>query len=83
MKLYLALTAILFSGMAFSQQYSKVKIYADHDGLETLTHLGLAVDHGVHKKNIFVISDFSQEEIELLTPNGFDYEILIDDVKAY
>ena len=83
MKLYLSLIAVLFSGIAFSQQYSKVKIYSDHDGLETLTQLGLAVDHGVHKKNIFVISDFSQEEIELLTPNGFDYEILIDNVKVF
>ena len=83
MKLYLSLIAVLFSGIAFSQQYSKVKIYSDHDGLETLTQLGLAVDHGVHKKNIFVISDFSQEEIELLAPNGFDYEILIDNVKVF
>ena len=83
MKLYISLIALLFSGIAFSQQYSKVKIYADHDGLETLTELGLAVDHGKHKKDIFIISDFSQDEIDLLAPNGFTYEILIEDVKAY
>ena len=83
MKLYLALAALLFSGISHSQNYSKVKIYADYEGLGTLTELGLAVDHGIYKENTFIISDFSDVEIQLLIENGFQYEILIEDVKTY
>jgi len=83
MKLYLTLLAFLFTGMTFSQQYSKVKIYTDNEGLSTLSELGLAVDHGIHKSNTFIISDFSLGEIQRLDDNGFSYEVLIDDVKSY
>lgn len=83
MKIKLTFLAILFTGIALSQNYSKVKIYTDYEGLETLTQLGLAVDHGVRKNNTFIISDFSEHEIQLLDDNGFNYEILIQDTKTY
>jgi hypothetical protein len=85
MKLFSTLIAII--GLSFfsaaQQKYSKVKILTDSHGLEQLASLGVAVDHGISKKNTFFISDFSEHEIEIMQANGFNYEIIIDDVKAY
>ena len=83
MKFYLIVVAFLFSGMGFSQSYSKVKIILDNNGLEELSELGIPVDHGIHKSGYFFISDFSENEIQRIADNGFDYEILVDDVKSY
>lgn len=80
-------TLIAIIGLSFfsvaQQKYSKVKILTDSQGLEQLAQLGVAVDHGIAKKNTFFISDFSDYEISIMETNGFQYEILIDDVKAY
>ena len=85
MKLLITLIAIiglsLFS--TAQQKYSKVKILTDSHGLAQLASLGVAVDHGTSKKNTFFISDFSEYEIGIMEANGFNYEILVDDVKAY
>lgn len=78
--------AILFvfaSFFSLSQDYSRAKIYTDAHGLETLSQLGVAVDHGTYKQNTFFISDFSQEELNTMLNAGFEVEILIEDVKAY
>ena len=83
MKLIISLVAVLFANLAFSQQYSKVKIYADNAGMQKLAELGVPVDHGTHKLNTFIISDFSTEEIQLIHASGYPYEVLIDDVKKY
>ncbi len=83
MKLLLS-TLMLFSvHMLFAQNYSKVKIYTDHEGLQKLAELGVGVDHGESKQNTFFISDFSEEEIEIIATQGYMFEILIDDVKTY
>lgn len=85
MKKLSALLAILcIVGTSLAQQrYSKVKIFTDSEGLERLAGFGVAVDHGISKKNTFFISDFSEADIAIMEANGFQYEILIDDVKAY
>ena len=87
MKMKKTLTLIagmLLGGFSFAQMnYSKVKIYADSDGLQQLAEMGVAVDHGTFKKNTFIISDFSSDEIEIIKSTGFEYEVLIDDVQAY
>ena len=78
------LTFLLFTGIVFSQeQYSRARIWTDHAGLQELTDLGLAVDHGTIKHNTFVISDFSATSIEKAKAAGFQVDILIEDVKAY
>lgn len=85
MKLFATLLAVIgLSAFSFAQEkYSKVKIFADADGLSQLASLGVAVDHGHSKLNTFFISDFSETEIEIMLTNGFTIEILVDDVKAY
>jgi len=66
-----------------AQKYSKVKIYADAEALLRLSQLGVTVDHGTYKHNTFFISDFSDREIEIMKNNGYNIEIIIDDVQAY
>jgi carboxypeptidase T len=74
---------LLFCQSSFSQEYSKAKVYTGSEGLVRLAELGIAADHGSFKENAFVISDFSSREINLMRANGFELEILIDDVQAF
>lgn len=79
-----ALCAVLFSTTnLFSQTYSKVKIYTDQHGLSHLLELGVGIDHGQMKKNTFFISDFSEQDIEIIKEAGYNYEILVNDVSQY
>lgn len=80
----LLFSAILFNSILFAQEnYSKAKIWTTNKGLSTLSELGIPVDHGTFKKNTFIISDFSDTEIAIAIANGFEVDVLIDDVKSY
>lgn len=80
----LILIALLSSATPlFGQQYSRAKIFADSEGLQKLAEMGISIDHGKRKAETFLISDFSDAEIALIRNEGFQVEILIDDVKAY
>ncbi|MCH2231016.1 MAG: immune inhibitor A [Crocinitomicaceae bacterium] len=83
MKNIATLIALLCIGISYAQQYSKVKIYADSEGLRRLAELGVPVDHGIQKRNTFLISDFSAQEIETIANNGFMFDIMIEDVKEF
>ncbi len=87
MKKILTLILLAFSTVIFGQQvkHSRAKIYLDskEKTLQNLARLGLAVDHGERKKNTYFISDFSEQEINKAKENGYQVEILIDDVAAY
>lgn len=83
MRTVLLLVSLLLATSSFSQNYSKVKINTDNAGLQTLAELGLAVDHGERKFNQFFITDLSESDIAILDANGFDYEIVVDNVKEY
>lgn len=83
-KLYSIAVTTLVTTLSLGQiQYSKVKINTDHEGMERLAELGVTVDHGVHKEDVFFISDFADFEIAIMQENNYNFEILIDDVKAY
>ncbi len=86
-KTILFLLSFLFSVLVYGQKekYSRAKIYLDdkEKTLANLSKLGLAVDHGQNKKNVFFISDFSQREINVAKEHGYTVDILIDDVSAY
>ncbi|MEY3238162.1 MAG: hypothetical protein RI883_2263, partial [Bacteroidota bacterium] len=83
MKKILLAISLLFCGISFSQKYSRVKINADAIGLKQLSDLGVTIDHGTYKENTFFISDFSDVEITTMQNNGFNIEILIEDVVKY
>lgn len=70
--------------LGFSQnEYSRVKILANNAELAEIIQLGVNLDHGTHKSNVFYITDLSATEINTLEENGYSYEILIEDVKAH
>jgi carboxypeptidase T len=85
--IFTLITFFTFSFFTYSQtnqeSYSKCKIFTNDEGLIQLNQLGIAVDHGIRKKNTFFISDFSAKEIQLMTQNGFQVEILIEDVVTF
>ncbi len=65
------------------QKYSKAKVYIKSGELNKLASLGVAVDNGQVKKDQYIISDFSEKEISIIRDNGFNYEIIIDDVTKF
>jgi PKD repeat protein len=69
--------------LSFSQNYSRVKVFGNDTEIYRLGQLGVAVDHGITKKGVFFISDFSKEEIQIMNDHDFSYEIEILDVQEY
>lgn len=67
------------------EKYSRAKIYLDPSGhtINDLSALGIAVDHGDHKKNAYFVSDFSSAEIARARKAGFKVDIVIADVSKY
>ena len=83
MKLKVSILTLFLAHFTFSQIFSKCKVFLNEGGLNTLSNLGIPVDHGSYKKNSFFISDFSDREIEIMKSNGFKVELLIKDVSKY
>ncbi len=84
MKKYLVLLALITGFSAISQEnYSKVKIYASDAELAVIYSLGVTIDHGHHKPDMWFTTDLSESDIQTLADNGFIYEVLIEDVSAY
>lgn len=85
---HIVLLLILVSAFAKAQQtppiFKKAKIYFDQSHTRAGLHaLEIAADHGISKEGVFLISDFSTTEIESARTNGYEVDILIEDVKAF
>ncbi|KAA3628068.1 MAG: T9SS C-terminal target domain-containing protein [Bacteroidetes bacterium] len=64
--------------------YSRVKINLNaFHTIELLDEIGIAADHGTYLKGRHFTTDLSQVEVQLLSENGFDFEILIEDAEAW
>jgi hypothetical protein len=86
----LTLAFLLVALVSFSQNieekeiYSKAKIYYSNSlDLIKLSENGIAVDHGLNKKNVFIESVFSQKELKKATEIGYSVEVLIKDMSNY
>jgi carboxypeptidase T len=78
------LSFALFATAQKREQFSRAKIHLDpNHTIYKLSSLGLAVDHGEHKKNTFFISDFSETEIAQARAAGFVVDIQIADVSKH
>lgn len=81
------LIILLFPLFTFAQstiKYSKARIYYQKPSdLELLYASGVAVDHGLNKKNVFFESVFSTNEINIAKNLGFKTEIIIEDMKKH
>jgi carboxypeptidase T len=68
---------------SFAQNYSRVKIITNNEGLSMLSQHGVTIDHGIHKEGQFFISDFSASEVATMQALNVNIEILIPDVVSY
>ncbi len=84
-KTLLLIVVLLITKFSISQneKFSKVKIYIDNKGIENLQKLGLPVDDGIIKKNVYIISELSENDILKIKTNNFKYDVLIDDVSDF
>ncbi|MGJ8666303.1 MAG: M14 family zinc carboxypeptidase [Patiriisocius sp.] len=87
MKNFLLIAFLFVSFVGFSQQerekFQRAKIsYSQIEDLSRLESIGLPVDHGIHKKGFYVISEFSQSELQTARENGFQVDVLVDDLQA-
>lgn len=83
MKSKLSILFLILGFVAFGQSHSKCKVFTGEKGLEKLSRMGIAVDHGVVKKGTYFISDFSKAEIHKMKEEGFTVEIMIEDVVSW
>jgi len=84
----LLLLVVLLCSSTFQGQektlFHRAKIfYSTADDIQLLSSLGLEMDHGSHKKGVFVESDYSVKELQLAEEAGFQTEIVIQDVQSY
>ena len=67
-----------------TEKFSRAKILFDKSHtISKLAELGLATDHGEHKKNTYFVSDFSESELRSARDAGFTVEIVIDNVQQH
>lgn len=87
MKNILIIYALFLSINTWGQHtaaYSRVKINLDaFQNIELLNEIGIAADHGIYVKGRHFISDLSKFEIRLLSENGLDFEVIIEDAETW
>ncbi|PSK93866.1 M14 family zinc carboxypeptidase [Taibaiella chishuiensis] len=85
MRKLLTIVSLLWAITGYSQEqkYHRVKVNTGKDGLARLAAAGIAVDHGSFKKDVYFISDLSDEEVTAVRDAGLTYIVLIEDVSAY
>ena len=83
MKRIVILFLCLFTGISSFAQYKRVKIYADEAKLMILQQQGVAIDHGVYKKGVFFIGEFSPAEIQKIEAMDLSYDVLVEDLEKY
>jgi carboxypeptidase T len=75
--------AFLWTAGHTQENYSRVKIFATDAELHQIGELGVTIDHGQHKHDTWFITDLSASEMQILQENGYNYEVLIQDVQAH
>jgi carboxypeptidase T len=67
-----------------SEIYQRAKIYYNSpEDLVNLGRLDIPVDHGIHKRNHFITSDFSVSELRRVREAGYTVDVLIEDSQAH
>ncbi|MCF6365708.1 MAG: immune inhibitor A [Bacteroidales bacterium] len=82
---YLLFAIVLFSGIQlFAQQnYSKVRIYTDIQGINKIQKLGIDLESLKGKPEKFIELEISENEIKKISENGFKYDIIIKDMSKF
>jgi hypothetical protein len=79
----LLLASVSLLGQNPSEKYHRTRIRLEGHSMQELASLGLEVDHGEYVVGRHLTNDFSESELRQLTEAGFEYEILISDMKDY
>ncbi len=78
------LVSIISAAQEQQEIYQRAKIsYSQGQDVSKLAALDIPVEHGIHKKGHFVISEFSISELDRARNSGYQVEVLIADAKAY
>lgn len=64
-----------------TKDYKKVKIWLLDKNISDFRQLNLDIDHGTYKQNTWFITFLHSHDLQILKDNGYEYEILIDDVQ--
>ncbi|TNE54526.1 MAG: hypothetical protein EP338_06835 [Bacteroidetes bacterium] len=83
--LFLYLFLVYLSGSLLSQNetYSKARVLLKDKSISELEKIGISPDHGTYKPGHFYINDFSKEQLKLIREQGFEVEVLIEDVVRF
>lgn len=87
-KLYALLFFVLSCTFTQAQEdrpiFQRAKIsYNGENNLQKLIELGIFADHGLHKDGMFVISEFSEQDLAQARDEGYAVEVIIPDLKAH
>jgi len=78
--IFLTLTVFIAAGQS---QYSRVKLFANHNQLLALASDGLIIDHGIFKEGVYVICELSDAELNIVDEAGIQYEVMIRDLTKF
>ena len=81
----LLLALLVFFGIQLNaqQNYSKVRIQTDIQGISKIQKLGIELETLKGKPGNFIELEISENEIKKLSDNGFTYDILIEDISKF
>ena len=76
---------LFFTSNGFTQNinYSRVQFSIDQEDLTSLALQGIPLDAGVRYEKGILTGEFSEFELDIINNNGFEFEVLIEDLKAY
>lgn len=66
-----------------NDEYAQVKIWLIDKDIHEFRNLNLDLDHGVYKKDTWFETPLSHSDIEKLRTNGYEVEILIEDLQQF
>ncbi len=78
------LSSTILIAQHIERNYKRAKItYNTFQIKNALENAGIPIDHGIKKKGVFIIADFSEAEIQTAQSLGADVDIIIEDLTAY
>lgn len=83
MRIIIPLLSVLLALETAAQKPARLQVWLDPMTESMMLERGLEMDHGIIKKGVFIISDYTTEERAWLDKAGINYDVLIDDISTY
>lgn len=82
--IFLLLTFTFAKAQQSSSLFQRAKItFQGENNLDKLAQLGIYADHALHKEGVFMVSEFSELDLERARQEGFEVEVIVPDLKAH